>query len=256
LQTSLWRTHLCVQRSHSCERAVLFLCAACCIFSRSAPPLAFEAASVKPNTTGSDHSSTNGSAGQIVFTNVSLGRLIQRAYGVKSYQLTGPDWMDTVKFDIVAKYPAGASKDQRPPMLRTLLAERFHLAIHLESKEMPAYALVVAKGGPKLQAAEPLGHSSDSRGRFDDQGVSMAVLADRLASQLEHPVVDKTALTGAYNLKLEWTADDRQADKGDPATGPSIFAALQEQLGLKLQTEKLPIEIVIVDHVDRTPVEN
>jgi uncharacterized protein (TIGR03435 family) len=229
---------------------------ACCIFSQSAPLPAFEAASVKPNTTGSGHSSTNGSAGQIVFTNASLGRLIQRAYGVKPYQLTGPDWLDTVNFDIVAKYPGGTPNEQRALMLRTLLAERFHLAIHRESKEMPAYALIVAKGGPKLEATKPAGHSSSTRGRFDDQGVSMAVLADQLASQLEHPVVDKTALTGAYNLKLEWVPDDQPAERTDSSLGPSIFAALQDQLGLKLQTQKLPIEIVIVDRVDRTPVEN
>src|SRR5580692_6836271 len=115
----------------------LFLCASCCIFSQTPPP-AFEAASVKPNTTGSGSSSSNGSKGQTVFTNVPLRRLIERAYDVKPFQLTGPDWIDNVRFDITAKYPGGTTNEQRTLMLRTLLAERFHLAIHRESKDMPA----------------------------------------------------------------------------------------------------------------------
>lgn len=256
MRTGLWPKYSCVQRARWCERAFLLLCLSCCIFSQTTPLPTFEAASVKPNTSGSGSSSTNGSSGQIVFTNVSLSRLIQRAYGVKPYQFAGPDWLDSVRFDIAAKYPAGASKDQRPLMLQTLLADRFHLAIHRESKEMPAYALVVAKGGKKFEASEPAGHSSNSRGRLDDQGVSMADLADQLVSILKHPVVDKTALTGTYNLKLEWTPDDQSAEGADSSLGPSIFTALQDQLGLKLQTQKLPVEIVVVDHADRTPVEN
>jgi uncharacterized protein (TIGR03435 family) len=197
-----------------------------------------------------------------VFTNVPLRRLIERAYGVKPFQLTGPDWIDNVRFDITAKYPGDTTNEQRALMLRTLLAERFHLAVHRESKDMPAYALVVAKSGPKLEDAKQSGDStSTGRGRFEDKAVSMAGLADQLARQLEHPVVDKTGLTGIYNLKLEWTPDDQPAGKGDgasgePALGPSIFGALQEQLGLKLQTQKLPVEVIVVDHVDRTPVEN
>jgi uncharacterized protein (TIGR03435 family) len=167
-----------------------------------------------------------------------------------------------VSFDIVAKYPAETGNAQRALMLQTLLAERFHLAIHRESKEMSAYALVVAKNGPKLIEVKPSATgTSNGRGRFQDRAISMAGLADQLARELERPVVDKTGLTAVYDLKLEWTPDDQPAVKGDgapgePAMGPSIITALQEQLGLKLQTQKASVETIVVDHVDRAPVEN
>jgi uncharacterized protein (TIGR03435 family) len=238
--------------------AVLAFGAACPLFSQTQP--AFEAASVKPNTSGSGSSRSNGSKGQTIFINVTLRQLVMRAYSIMDFQLIGPDWMANLRFDLAFKYPGDTDKadepdkDRRALMLQTLLAERFHLAVHRESKEMPAFALLPAKGGPKLTDGRPGGASTKTnRGRFEDEGVSMAGLAEQLAQQLEHPVVDKTGLPGVYNLKLEWTPDDAS---GDQAPGPSIFAALQEQLGLKLQTQKSPVDIVVVDRVDRTPVEN
>jgi uncharacterized protein (TIGR03435 family) len=240
----------------------LLLFGSCCAFGQTAAPLAFEVASVKPDLSGSGSSSSNGSKGQTVFTNVSLRRLIERAYNVKPFQVTGPDWLDNVRFDITAKYPGDTNNEQRALMLRTLLVERFHLATHRESKDMPAYALLVAKSGPKLEVTKMSGDSTSSnRGRFEDKAVSMAGLADQLARQLERPVVDKTGLTAVYTLKLEWTPDDQPAGRGEggagePALGPSIFTAVQEQLGLRLQTQKLPVEIIVVDRVDRAPTEN
>jgi uncharacterized protein (TIGR03435 family) len=240
---------------HDLARVWLLLSASCCIFSQTPPP-AFEAASIKLNTSGSGSGGSKGSKGQVVFTNVPLRRLIQRAYSIQDFELVGPDWMANVRFDIAAKYPADSTAEQRPLMLQTLLAQRFHLTIHRETKEMPAYALVVAKNGPKLEASKEDGNSTTTnRGRFEDTAVSMAGLAKQLAEQLEHPVVDKTGLTGVYTLKLEWTPDDQPAGS-EPALGPSISTALQDQLGLKLQTQKLPVEILVVDRVDRTPVDN
>jgi uncharacterized protein (TIGR03435 family) len=237
-------------------RVWLPLCASCCIFSQTAPP-AFEAASIKLNTSGTGSSGSKGNRTQVLFTNVSLRRLIQRAYGIQDFELVGPDWMAGVHFDIAAKYPPGESaNEQRNLMLQTLLAQQFHLAIHRETKEMSAYALVVVKNGPKLEASKEDGNSTNSnRGRFEDSAVSMAGLAKQLEEVLEHPVVDKTGLTGSYIVKLEWTPDDQPAGSDQPL-GPSIFTALQDQLGLKLQTQKLPVEIIVVDRVDRTPVEN
>lgn len=234
----------------------LFLCASCCIFSQTAPP-AFEAASIKLNTSGSGSSGSKGNRTQVLFTNVPLRKLIPRAYDILDSQLAGPNWMADVKFDIAAKYPADSTAEQRPLMLQTLLAQQFHLTIHREKKEMPAYALVVAKNGPKLEAAKEDGDStSTNRGRFDDKAVSMAGLAKQLEQQLEHPVVDKTGLTGVYTLKLEWTPDEQPGSSAEQPLGPSIANALQDQLGLKLQTQKLPVEIIVVDRVDRTPAEN
>jgi uncharacterized protein (TIGR03435 family) len=140
------------------------------------------------------------------------------------------------------------------------LAERFHLAVHRESKEMPAYALVLAKSGPKLQQVEPGGTSmndnedNNSR-RITAERASMAVLAETLARIVEHPVVDQTGLQGVYSLKLQYTPDNPKSD-GPDAAGPSIYAALQEQLGLKLQTQRLPVEVIVVDYVERVPTEN
>src|SRR5579872_4892772 len=123
---------------------------------------AFEAAIVKPNNSGSPGSSSNGSRGQVVFTNQTLKRLVERAYNVKPFQVTGPGWMESVRFDISAKYPRNFKEDDRFLMLRGLLEERFKLAVHRESKEMPGYALMVAKSGFKLKPAEPGGGSDTS----------------------------------------------------------------------------------------------
>lgn len=237
----------------------LFLCASCCIFGQTAPPPAFDAASVKPNTSGSVGGRSETHKGQIVFTNVTLQRIVLEAYNVKDFRLVGPDWLTNVRFDVTAKYPGDTTTQQRRLMQQTLLAERFHLAIHRESKEMPAFALVAAKNGPKLEAGKPgSGTMNTSAARIEDTGISMAGLADQLARQLERPVADKTGLTGVYNLKLEWTPDDQSAGKGEgePALGASIYSALQDQLGLKLQTQKLPVEVIVVDHIGRIPTEN
>jgi uncharacterized protein (TIGR03435 family) len=241
--------------------AVLASLASSCAFGQALPP-AFEAASVKADTSGSGNYGINSSKVQIVFTNLALRQLIEQAYSVKPFELAGPDWLGTARFDIVAKYPAETGNEQRSLMLQTLLAERFHLAIHRASKEMSGYALVVAKNGPKLVEVNPSGTgTSNGRGRFQDKAISMAGLADQLARELDRPVADKTGLTAVYDLKLEWTPDDQASVKGDaaasePAQWPSIFTALQEQLGLRLQTQKTPVEIIVVDRVDREPIEN
>jgi len=115
----------------------------------------FVVASIKPNTSGSSSSSAHGTKGQIVMDNQSLHRLIERAYNVKAFQVIGPDWLESVRFDMVAKYPPDATDEQKTAMLRTLLEDRFKLVAHRESKEKQGYALVVAKGGFKLKPVEP-----------------------------------------------------------------------------------------------------
>jgi uncharacterized protein (TIGR03435 family) len=246
-------------RAVATANCILF--AALAAFGQTETPLAFEVASVKPNTSGSGSSRTSGTTGQLTITNRSLKELIAMAYSVQDFQLAGPEWLGSVKFDIVAKIPAGARRDQNPAMMQALLAERFHLAVHRESKEMPAYALVVGKSGPKLQQVEPGGTNMNNNGNNNSrqitaERVSMAALAETLARIVEHPVVDRTALQGVYKLKLEYAPDNAKSDGPDGAAGPSIYTALQEQLGLKLQTQKLPVEIVVVDRVERVPTEN
>jgi uncharacterized protein (TIGR03435 family) len=221
---------------------------------------AYEAASVKLNTSGTGNSSSHGSKGQIVFTNQTLKRLIERAYSVKPFQVTGPGWMETVCFDIAAKYPPDTKDDNRSLMLRTLLEDRFKLAVHRESKEMPGYALVVAKSGFKLKPVEPGGSDTNSNGghvrTLTAKKTSMAQLADLVARWLGEIVVDKTAIDGVYDFEFRWTNDDQTPNGTDAEAAPSLLTALQETLGLRLQPQKVPVEIVVVDHVERVPSEN
>jgi uncharacterized protein (TIGR03435 family) len=223
--------------------------------------VAFEVASVRLNNSGDHHSSSHNSNGELITNNVSLKQLIERAYNVKDYSLAGPDWLDSVRLDIVAKPPAGSEKDQLQPMMRALLIDRFKLQTHREPKTLSAYALLVAKGGTKLSpSGEPKGKSStDSEpGKLIAKGATMVKLADFLSGRLELPVVDKTGVDGAFDFTLNWTPDPTtENDRPDPnSSAPSLFTALQEQLGLRLQKDKLPIQILVVDHVEKEPVEN
>ena len=176
---------------------------------------AYVVASVKPNTSFSESSSSHGSTGQVVFTNQSLKRYIERAYNVKPFQVIGPDWMESVHFDITAKYPPDTKDADRPVMLRTLLEDRFKLAVHRDSKELPGYAMVVAKGGFKLKPVEAGGSGTDSHGGrvriLTATKTSMAQLADLAARYLGEVVIDKTGVNGVYDFEFRWTNDDQAA---------------------------------------------
>jgi uncharacterized protein (TIGR03435 family) len=221
---------------------------------------AFEAASVKLNAGGANSSRTDGSKGQIVMLNQTLRRLVERAYNVKPFQVTGPDWMENVRFDVMAKYPPDTKSEDRPAMLRTLLEDRFKLSTHRESKEMPGYALVVAKGGLKLKAVDAdkdSGTDSNSLVTLKVTAVSMKELADYLARRLGSAVIDGTGADGVYTFELHWTLDDQLSGAVD--RGAAEFAAIQDAistLGLHLQAQKVPVEMVVVDHVERVPTEN
>jgi uncharacterized protein (TIGR03435 family) len=221
----------------------------------------FEVASVKSDNSGSPGSSTRGSKGQIVFTNITLKRLVERAYDVKPFQVTGPSWLESVRFDIVAKYPPDTKNQDRALMLRSLLEDRFKLAVHVQQQEVAGYSLVVAKGGFKLKpdAGETSGDSSNDRGRVRNlivKHTSMAQVADLMARNLGEAVVDKTGVGGFYSFELRWASEDQKADNAELDTLPSLFTALQETLGLRLKPEKVPVDIVIVDHMERAPIEN
>ncbi|MGA2195970.1 MAG: TIGR03435 family protein [Bryobacteraceae bacterium] len=243
------------------SRGMIALLAAGAVFAqpRDTRP-AYEAASVKINTSGSGHSSSDGSKGQVVMTNQTLKRLIERAYNVKPLQVTGPGWMEDVRFDIAAKYPPDTKNDDHLLMLRTLLEDRFKLAVHRESKDMPGYALVVAKSGFKLKPVEPGGSGTDHNGgRVQTMTAtknSMAQLADFVARTLGEMVVDQTGIEGVYDFELRWTNEDQNPSATDLDGVPSLFTALEETLGLRLQPQKVPVEIVVVDHVERVPTEN
>jgi uncharacterized protein (TIGR03435 family) len=226
----------------------------------AAARFAFDAGSVKLNTSGAgDPNSGRGgsirpSKGRLAMENASLWKAIAFAYGIaedKDYALSTPAWMKTARFDINATFPADTRWEQLQAMTQDLLAQRFHLKTHRESKEMTVYALVVSRTGSKLQAVEP-GPSrfNMARGKISALNAPLASLADRLSQFVDRPVIDMTGLKGAFTFTLEWTPDE------SPDAGASIFSAIQEQLGLKLEARKAPIGVLVVDSADRLPTEN
>lgn len=243
--------------------ASLMIWVAAAAYGQPAPAPQFEVASVRPSgadaTNGS--SSINTRTGRLTMTNATLRQCIVAAYRVKDYQLSGgPGWLNSDRYDIVAKADEGVKDDVLMPMLQTLLAERFQLAIHRETKMFQAYVLEVARNGPKLEKAEPEGGSNTNSSRNGTgqrtitAQTTMSRFAETLSRTLERPVVDRTGLDGRFNLKLEWT--DSARPSGDGATpesvlGPSIFTAIQQQLGLKLEGQKAPIEILVIDRAEK-----
>ena len=250
-------------------------------FAAFAQP-AFDVASVKPAPPPTDHNirvQMGGDAGRVNYSNVTLMNVMTRAYGVKEHQITGPDWLKTERYDIVATVPAGTPKDQIPLMLQGLLADRFKLTLHRDSKVMPVYALVVGKNGPKLHEADAIGPmrmSMGPKGLNLTGKVSIAMLADALSRFTDRPVVDMTELKGNFEIDLEWTAEGRPGGSDVFALGgggrpegagerkappdnpdaPSIYTAVQEKLGLRLEGRKSPVEILIIDHAEKVPTEN
>jgi uncharacterized protein (TIGR03435 family) len=224
---------------------------------------AFEAVTVKPNTTGSGGSSSNGNRSQILMVNQTLKRLVERAYNVKPFQVTGPEWMENVHFDIAAKYPENTRNEDRPAMLRTLLEDRFKLATHSEARQMPGYTLVVGKGGLKIKPVETDkdggtdSNSSNNSVTLKVTAISMGELADYLARRVGSAVIDSTGVEGAYTFELHWALD--ASNTGAVDRGADEFAAIQDAigtLGLHLQAQKVPVQMVVVDHVERVPTEN
>jgi bla regulator protein blaR1 len=240
--------------------------------SQAAARPEFEVASIKPNTSG-DHrvSFQITPGGRLACTNATAKILITMAYGLKPHQLEGgPNWLDTERYDITAKGEGGTDRDDLKLMMQGLLADRFKLKFHRETKELPVYALVVGKSGPKLHATEASGGEMKQfqrmgRGQIELQGANMGGLADALSSLVGRNVLDKTGISGNYDIKLEWTPDESESPmlKGPPdgkavpappapeATGPSVFTAIQEQLGLKLEAQKGPVEVTIIDHIEK-----
>jgi uncharacterized protein (TIGR03435 family) len=220
---------------------------------------AFEAASIKRSTALENGTDLDSTPGTMTMRNFSLRSLVRVAYGVKEYQVVGgPKWMDSERYNINAK-AAGPAKDaELMLMLRTLLGERFQVEVHRESKASQGYALVTVKGGLKIKAVEGSGNNSTSShgGSLTAKGVSMARLCDWLARRLNAPVMDATGIAGVFDFKLEWTPEE--APPGTPASaGPdfSLIAALQEQIGVKLEGRKVSVEMIVVDRAEK-PSEN
>ena len=270
---------------------------------------AFEAASVKPAAPRpaglamlSEKKGGPGTAspGQVNFTNMPLRDLLLEAYGIKAFQLQAPRWLDEQRYDISAKIAPSATREQYRNMLQQLLAERFQIASHRETREMAAYALTVPKGGPKLRASATGDSVTDAADTVSvlrlaaagfptlapgvTEGNRMIMINGRLkmtfrrqpvSSLLEvltaacgRPVVDVTGLTEKYDFTLEFTPDNVRAAGAPPPTegapaatlpedgGPTVYSAVQDQLGLKLEARKLPVEVLVIDRLEKVPVGN
>jgi len=216
----------------------------------------FEVVSVKPGDPADPASSVRAPQGRLEMRNATLRNLVRSAYSLNEYQLDGgPKWMDSAKFNIDAKLPAGAPREQIPLMMQAMLADRFHLEFHRATKTLPEYALVVAKGGPKLQVAsesDPMnGGSSQGDRQIKGRGMPISSLAGMLIGAVGAPVLDRTELEGNYNFVLEFAPMLGTAKEDE--TLPTIFAALQDRLGLKLEAIKGPVEVLVIDRAEKPP---
>ena len=229
----------------------LLLCGT--VYAQTEPVPRFEVASVKPAGAGLPGGGLATGHGRLTVASETLKRCIMGAYGLGPNLITGgPAWLDSDHFEIVAKSERAEDGDRElMAMLRTLLAERFKLSVHRETRSIQALVLEVAKNGPKLEKAEGGGATTkNGRGLIEATNITMTRFAEVLSRQMDLPVVDRTGLEGAFNLKLEWVRESAKTD-----SGPSVFTALQEQLGLRLESRKIPIEILVLDHAEK-PSEN
>jgi len=293
----------------------LLVLSAVAAFAQAGDKFAFEVASIKPAPPQPMNQTRIGmqtDGGMLRYTNVAIREMIRVAYKVKDFQIEGPDWMGTTRFDINAKFPAGATEDNVPEMLQALLAERFKLTLHKDSQERPVYAMVVGKNGPKLKAAEvqtnaptdgganpsahgvtvstPIGGSSPPALRpsgpvrrggammmsmaangmtFNAPSATIAQLAEALSRFTERPIQDATGIDGQYEFELTFMpetmrgiqrrmpppAADHPGDAADTPPAESIADALQHY-GLKLEPRKSAVDVLTIEHVEKTPTEN
>jgi uncharacterized protein (TIGR03435 family) len=292
------------RRRFPVTRAILVLSTLTACFAAYAQPgekLEFEVASIKPAPPPDgrgvmvrcDGGPGTKDPGMFTCQNMSLPNLLSRAYGVAFYRLQTPDWMQPMNpmFDLNVKVPQNTTKEQFNVMLQNLLADRFNMVVHLESREMQQYELVVTKGGPKFKEAPPEKPKDDSADqsprpapkpaplRLDNDGypnltpgrlgmaimngrarlynpqMTMAMLAGQVSGQMGKPVADMTGLTAKYEIGLYWVAESLNDSATDPV-GPTLVQALQDQLGLKLESKKGPVDFLIVDRSEKTPKEN
>jgi len=222
-----------------------------------AAPVAFEVASVKRNVSGGSGGGTRQLVGSFTASNSTLQALIRYAWNVMDYQIQGPGWMATERYDLNAKVVGTHDNQDVRLMLRTLLAERFALRTRTEIRQLPVYTLVVARSGSKLHESKPAESSamSSSDRSVDANKITLQTLATLLSGHLDRPVVDSTGLTGTFDISLEWTPDATESDS-IPLSGPSLGTALQEQLGLRMESGTGPVTVVLIDHAERIPTEN
>jgi uncharacterized protein (TIGR03435 family) len=232
-------------------------------------PPAFEAAAIKINASGKAGGGMDLSPARMRIINSTLKFCVQVAWNVKDFQVSGATgWMDTEKYDIDAVAASPFKEGEYRAMFKALLADRFGVVIRSETQDKPGFALVVAKNGPKLPPAIEDPSVMFSRTAAGDRtltakSVTMKRFADALSVALDAIVVDKTGIDGNYDVSFQWTPDPANeprvlksgepapAPAADAAAGPSIFTALQEKLGLRLESRKVPMEIIVIEKAHR-----
>jgi len=196
--------------------------------------------------------------GDLLLRNRTLKNLIEMAYRVDDYRINGPAWMTTAKYDVVAKPASPVDHNQTCVMLQNLLADRFGLRVHREPTTVQGFILTAERGAGKLTRTDTPREGFEIMSMEEIKGpATMAALARVLRGTLGKPVEDRTGLSDKYVIQLKWTAHELQAGS-DAASEPglSIFTALKQQLGLALKANKISIEMLVVDHAERQPVEN
>lgn len=250
----------------------------------------FEVATIKPMASGGRVELPNGGfviqgpsitwkGGTLTLRNYSLKRIIEEAWDVQDDQVQGPAWLDSESFQIVAKAPPNTTEEQARILCQSLLADRFGLVLHREQRELPVYALVRGKGNPKLKkgaagrddnedAPTRAVTSKLSEGRVYSPKASLSWLAETLTKRLGKPVIDETGIRGEFSISLDWTPDPADPPLfpggktpppgyvSDTTSGPSIFTAIQEQLGLKLEARKAMRDVLVIDHIERASTAN
>jgi len=263
------------------KRRIASLAASCVVLlhAQQPEPVRFEVASIKPNKSAEHNTNWNFDAnGHFSGTNVPVRFLITMAYMLKDTQLSGlPGWADSEKYDLQTKAEGPIHEDQIYVMLRSLLADRFGLQSHWVMKNQSVYALSITRGGAKLQLSkkgscvvagpdnppvQPGDKPPDYCGTYFWRGgeingfrITISQLLVALGNQLDYPVIDRTGLKGAYDIHFSFNPDEVTNDGPDNSAGASIFTSLQEQLGLKLQSTKGPVSVLVIDHIER-PSEN
>jgi bla regulator protein BlaR1 len=242
-------------------RSLIGVIAAAAAFSQVQAPTEFEVASIRPNKADDRIVTINvGPGGRFAARGYTLVLLMQRAYGVMDWNVSGgPGWIRTDRYDVTAtaNVAGNLTEGQLRPMLQILLAERFKLKLHQTSKEMPGYALVVGKHGPKVKASADGEEHADTfrmnRTGLSGQGISMENFARYVGGKLGLVAVDMTGLKAVYDFKVEWTEDPEQLPGADPrdAWRSAVFAALQDQLGLKLAPQKIVVRMLVIDSVEK-----
>jgi uncharacterized protein (TIGR03435 family) len=207
------------------------------------------------------------SPGTVTMRNVNLKSCIRWAYHVTEYQVAGPGWLDSDRYEIVGKAAGPATEEQLRLMMQVLLQERFKLAVHRQIKELSAYVLVVGKGGLNVQESKTEGETviepNQKQLSVTVQRAPVSQLAEMLGNVLRAPIVDQTGLKGRYDVTLnvakyaaDMAAQGKSIDNGPMDPFALISMILQDEFGLKLEAKKMPLDMVIVDHAEKAPVEN